>query len=93
MHILFTAHCFYFMLYRLLFTLSLNIHYRFPLIPLNVTLRLTSLLILQVLQNTCIRTDCNIVILPTSERRKTGGQVETVQVTGYCTRSLGNLFA
>lgn len=30
MHILFTAHCFYFMLYRLLFTLSLNIHYRFP---------------------------------------------------------------
>ena len=27
-----------------------------------------------------------------SERRKTGGQVETVQVTGYCTRSLGNLF-
>ena len=38
------------------------------------------------------RQDCNIVILPTSERRKTGGQVETVQVTGYCTRSLGNLF-
>ena len=44
------------------------------------------------MQDACIRTDGNIVIFPASERRKTGGQVETVQVTGDCTRSLRNLF-
>ena len=44
------------------------------------------------MQDACIRTDGNIVIFPASERRKTGGQVETVQITGDCTRSLRNLF-
>ena len=62
------------------------------LVPLNITLSLASLLILQVLQDTCIRTDCHIVVFPTSERRKTGRQVETMQITCDSTRGLRNFF-
>ena len=52
------------------------------LVPLNITLSLASLLILQVLQDTCVRTDCHIVVFPTSERRQTCGHTEAVQITG-----------
>ena len=38
------------------------------LVPLNVTLRLASLLILQVWKNACICPDSNIIISPPSER-------------------------
>lgn len=38
------------------------------LVPLNVALRLTPLLILQVLQDTCIRPNRHIIIFPAPER-------------------------
>ena len=44
-----------------------TLHSQLILVPLNVTLRLASLLILQVLQDACIRTDGNIVVFPASE--------------------------
>ena len=61
------------------------------LVPLDITLRLASLFILQILKNACICPDSNIIISPPSERLKTGGQVETVQITGNRTRSLCDL--
>ena len=63
-----------------------------PLVPLYIALRLASLLILQILQDARIGTDGDIVILPPSERRKAGGEIETVEVARDGARSLRNLF-
>ena len=62
-------------------------------IPLYVALGLASLLPFQILQDTCIGTEGEVVVLPASKRRKAGRHVETVQVARNSQRGLGDLFS
>ena len=66
--------------------------HRYLLIPLDVALSLASLIPLQITQDTGRCTDRKVIIAITSERRNTGGHIETVQITSNRTRSLSDLF-
>ena len=61
------------------------------LIPLNITLSLTSLIPLQVTQDTCRSPNRKIIIAITAERRNTGRHIETMQITCNRARSLSDL--